>query len=392
MKSFRATVRQKNGKIENLSIEAVNLEDAKRIAKRKGTLVSISKKAGFSLESGMSVSERQIFLLRLSSMLASKLGATEALIIMQSSFSGNIKKASSKILRNMENGSDIMEAIRQVGQPHFPETIVALLEAGARTGELWKALRHAADFEKEMEKIKQGSGFGLWIGIAGMLFSAILIIGTKYFFLPWFTASQFYQMTAKSIDLSLIDMITNVTTVLMIIMIVLMGGLFMLGTVGRKLAPSFSDNIIMKIPFYKDLILAKNNYTTLFGLALLVGSGVPMEYGLELSARTASKGSLKDDLMRAVDAIKKGRPWAQVMKTLHPTDKAALSVSVDREQISNTLNALSYQYREAYATVISSLAPTLQLISAIFMILAGGILFGYTMLPVLQASANGMGQ
>lgn len=392
MKGFKATVRSRTGKIETQHIEALNLAEATRIAKRKGTLIKITKKTGFSFERGMSVSERQIFLLRLSSMLASKLGATEGLMIMQTSFTGNIRQACSKILRNMENGSDIMEAIRQVGQPHFPETIIALLEAGARTGDLWKALRHAAEFEKEMEKIKQGAGWGLWLGIIGILFSAVLIIGTKYFFLPWFMGSQFYQMTAKSIDLSLIDAITNVTTVLMIIIVTIMIALLGLGTMGRRIAPSFSDKIIMKIPFYKDLILAKNNYTTLFGLALLVGSGVPMEYGLELSARTASKGSLKDDLMRAVTAIKKGQPWAQVMKTLHPTDKAALSVSVDREQISNTLNALSYQYRESYATVIGSLAPTLQLISAIFMILAGGILFGYTMLPVLQASANGMGQ
>lgn len=104
----------------------------------------------------------------------------------------------------------------------------------------------------------------------------------------------------------------------------------------------------MKIPFYKDLILAKKNYTTLYGLSLLVGSGVPMEQSL------------------------------------------ALSVSADREQIAYTLHNLSNYYKEAYARVVGSVGPTLQMIAAIFLVLSGGILFGYTMLPMLQVASQGI--
>jgi general secretion pathway protein F len=166
--------------------------------------------------------------------------------------------------------------------------------------------------------------------------------------------------------------------------------LFLLGGVGRKVVPAFADSIVMKIPFYKDLVLSKNNYTTLYGLSLLIGSGVPMEQSLSLTAQSSPKGALRKDLEKAVEAIKKGKPWAAAMDSLKETDKAALSVSADREQISNTLNLLSESHKNAYARVIGSVGPSLQMVAAIFLVLSGGILFGYTMLPMLQVAAQGM--
>src|SRR5690606_21319778 len=99
---------------------------------------------------------------------------------------------------------------------------------------------------------------------------------------------------------------------------------------------------------------------------------------------------LKDDLNRAITAVKKGQPWSNAMHTLHPTDKAALAISESKEQVANTLDALAFQYRENYARVVGSFGPTLQVLSALFLVLSGGILFGYTILPILQVSAVGL--
>jgi general secretion pathway protein F len=175
---------------------------------------------------------------------------------------------------------------------------------------------------------------------------------------------------------------------LMFIVFVVLG---FLSSIGKKIMPTTADKIIMKIPFYKDLILARNNYTILYGLSLLVKSGVSMEHALQLSANSAPKGSLKDDLARAVASVKKGQPWSNGMNTLHPTDKAALAISESKEQIANTLDALAFQYRENYGRVVASFGPTLQVVSALFLVLSGGILFGYTILPILQVAAGGMG-
>jgi general secretion pathway protein F len=54
------------------------------------------------------------------------------------------------------------------------------------------------------------------------------------------------------------------------------------------------------------------------------------------------------------------------------------------------LNALAYQYREDYANAIGYFGPTIQMMAAIYLVLSGGIIFGYTMLPMLQVAAQGM--
>jgi general secretion pathway protein F len=184
--------------------------------------------------------------------------------------------------------------------------------------------------------------------------------------------------------------LADVTGIAMIVIGFLVGFLVFLSTIGKLAAPSFCDKIILRIPFYKDLVLAKNNFVILYGLSRLVGTGVPMDQALHLQAVSAPKGSMRDDLEAAHKAIKAGRPWAPAMKNLHPTDKAALSTSQDREQVSRALEAMSHQYQIIFAQRVATLAPVLQLLAVTFLVLSGVILFGMTVIPILQLSGGGL--
>lgn len=390
MSNFLAQIKTRRG-IESVEIEAANIEQAKIFAQRKGTLMSIKKGSGNSIfDPKLTVVERQIFLQRFATMLRSRVGASAALEVMKSSFTGTIKRISAKMLKHMESGADVMEALERIGAPNFPETVLALIKAGSRSGEIWKAIFDAVEFEAEMQRVKKGGGKGVAMGIIGFLCAAFLTLGTKFYFAPKLFESDFFKTTKDKMDLTVIDWLTNITGYSMLFLAIIFVTLLFLSSIGKKIMPSVADSIIMKIPFYKDLILARNNYTVLYGLSLLVKSGVPMEYALSLSASSSPKGSLKDDLMRAIAAVKKGQPWSNAMHTLHPTDKAALAISESKEQVANTLDALAFQYRENYSRVVGSFGPTLQVLSALFLVLSGGILFGYTILPILQVSAVGL--
>lgn len=390
MSNFLAQIKTRRG-IESVEIEAANIEQAKMFAQRKGTLMSIKKGSGNSIfDPKLTVVERQIFLQRFATMLRSRVGASAALEVMKSSFTGTIKRISAKMLKHMESGADVMEALERIGAPNFPETVLALIKAGSRSGEIWKAIFDAVEFEAEMQRVKKGGGKGVAMGIIGFLCAAFLTLGTKFYFAPKLFESDFFKTTKDKMDLTVIDWLTNITGYSMLFLAIIFVTLLFLSSIGKKIMPSVADSIIMKIPFYKDLILARNNYTVLYGLSLLVKSGVPMEYALSLSASSSPKGSLKDDLMRAIAAVKKGQPWSNAMHTLHPTDKAALAISESKEQVANTLDALAFQYRENYSRVVGSFGPTLQVLSALFLVLSGGILFGYTILPILQVSAVGL--
>ena len=391
MAVFNATIRFHNGKIKDELIEAENIDLAKTIARRKGQVVLIKKSVRLTMfEIRLRPEERQMLLQRLSSMLASRLGASESLEVIRTSFGGTIKKVATRLLKQMESGSDIVEAIEKIGSPHFPATIIALIKAGSKGGETHRALRDAAEFEVEMERVKKGSGNGLWGGVCGFVIAAFVTFGAKFYVAPKVLDSQFFKMSADKIDLSLVNITSNFVGYSMLFLFVIFLFLFLLGTIGRIIAPTASDAIILKIPFYKDIILSKNNYIVLYGLGAMIKSGVSMEESLTLSSTNTNKGSLKDDLERACKAIRNGKPWAQAMRTFHATDRAALSVSQDKDQIADTLDALSYQYREDYKRVMSSFGPSMQLIAALYLVLSSGILFGYTMLPMLQVAAKGM--
>lgn len=390
MPNFIAQIKTRKG-VESFEIEGRDLAHAKSLAQRKGTLMNIKKGRGNSLfDPKLTIVERQIFLQRFATMLRSRVGASTALEVIRTSFTGTIKRIAAKMLKHMEAGDDVMVALEKIGPPNFPETVLALIKAGSRSGEIWKAIMDAVEFEREMIRVRKGSGSGVIMGVVGFISAAVVTLGTKFYFAPKMFESQFFKGMGDKMDLSLIDTLTAITGWSMLVLTVVFCVLFFLSTIGKKVMPSVSDNIIMKIPFYKDLILAKNNYTVLYGLSLLVKSGVSMEYALQLSANSAPRGSLKDDLIRGVAAVKKGQPWSNAMLTLHPTDKAALAISESKDQIAVTLDALAFQYRENYARVVASFGPTLQLVSALFLVLSGGILFGYTILPILQISANGL--
>lgn len=391
MANYIAQIKTKNGIID-VEVNGSSLANAKMIAQRKGTLMNIKKGRGDSLfDPKLTPVERQIFLQRFATMLRSRVGASAALDVIRTSFTGTIRRTAAKMLKHMEAGDDVMVSLERIGSPNFPETMLALIKAGSRSGEIWKALLDAVEFEREMLRVKKAGGAGIWPGIIGFIMAAGLTLGTKFYFAPQMMDSDFFKSTKDKVDLRLIDLLTDVTGYSMLFFTLIFLFLFFLSSIGKKIMPSFSDKIIMKIPFYKDLVLARNNYTVLYGLSLLVQSGVSMETALQLSANTAPKGSLKDDLVRGVKAVKQGQPWSNAMVTLHPTDKAALAISESKEQIANTLDALAFQYRENYSRVIGSFGPTLQMIAAIYLVLAGGILFGYTILPILQVSAQGLG-
>lgn len=388
--NYRVTIKHRNGKIEVVNVQADNSQAATSIARRKGAVISVKKGSGGGwFEIPLLAEERQMLLHRLASMLASKLGTSEALDVIRSSFGGRIRKMANQMLTHMESGSDIVEAIEKIGQPHFPPNTIALIKAGSKGGETWTALRDAAEFEVEMERVKKGGGQGMWGGVAGFLIAALVTFTARFYIAPNVLESNFFKMAADSIDLSFINLMSNMIGYSMLFFFTIFVSLGLLGSVGRLTFPTQADAIILKIPFYKDLVLARSNYIVLYGLAVMIKSGVSMEQSLSLAASTTRKGSLKDDLERAIDAIKKGKPWAQMMHTFHATDRAALSVSADKEQIANTLDALSYQYREDYKRVVSSFGPSMQLIAALYLVLASGILFGYTMLPMLQVAAKG---
>lgn len=371
-----------NGQTVHLDVEAKTVEEARLIASKSGQIIELEKKNKIS--SGLTYSERQTFLIRLTAMLGSGIGAGEALRVMRGAFTGRIKQVSHEILLNLESGMDLPSAIESVGRPHFSENMIALIKAGSVGGSVIASLKEAVAFDKEITQIRKGASRGIVNVIVSFVLAAAIILVMVFVGLPYMMESDLIKSAGDKIDIGWAVTMSYVVGGIMVFMSAIVFPLIFLGTVGVRLFPKFSDNIIVRVPFYKDLVLAQKNYISFTGLSLLVQSGVRMEIALELTAKNTQPGSLQDDFYAASAAVKHGQKWALAMKTIHETDKVALSASLDRTQVAESLKVISDQYKEIYAERINVFVPTMQVISSLLMTLAGFIMFALTTFPAFQ--------
>lgn len=388
--TYLVKFKDRRGRVVSSEIDAESQLAAESVVRKRGKLISI-KKRGWSLYSyvKMTPGERQTLLRNLATLLASGKGASDSLRAIEYSFSGTIKMISSKMLAHMENGVSLIDAMSKVCEgKHIPETTMALIKAGERSGKSWKALSDAAEFEREMEDMRKGSNKDLIVAIAGFTFAMILVLVTEFWVKDYFRDLLAGMSLGDGKGNPIIDIASAITLWAMGFTGVIFIFLLFLGTIGKRIMPLFADKIILKIPFFNTLVLSRNNYITLYGLSLMVTSGVSMEKALALSESSAKKGALKEDLGNAVKAVKNGSPWALCMSTFHEVDKAALDGAMDKAQVANILHHLAKNNRDTYKQVAGTVGPMLQMLAAIFVIISGAVLFGHTMLPMLQASAQ----
>lgn len=377
-----------------IEITAPDATAARRQAERLGKVLTVRKKTNWNLQRGLTLADRQIFFTRLSSMLASRVGTSEALRLIRDTFGGRIEEVSGKLLAYIETGDDLGSAIEKVGAPDFPEATVALIKSGSKTGETWRAVQEASGFEYELNAVKKSASKGLISGVVGFIAAGLTTILSTHWVGPEIRNSPLMKFAATrgdGINTEWISATGNVLGWVMVVIMTISVLMWLFAAVGRQLFPVTADGFILRIPYYKDLVLSRNNFIVLYGLSMLVRSGVRTEEALRLSADSAPRGALRQDLLAAYNAVRTGKPWPKVMATLHPTDKAALLCAVDREQIASTLDTLAKQYRELYAQRLGTFVPTLQMVSALFLTMGGGILFGEAILPMLMATANMLG-
>jgi general secretion pathway protein F len=216
------------------------------------------------------------------------------------------------------------------------------------------------------------------------LIAAFIIIGSSFFLAPYVMESDLIQAAGDAVDVDWVFVTADVVAYLMLVVTVAFLFLLILAYVVKPLAPSFADKLILRIPIYRDLVLAQGHYTVFYGMGLLVRSGVRMEDTLRLAKESAPPGEVAEDMSRALHAVRHGKPWPQAMHHLHPTDRAALSTSQDREQVSDSIDAVANQYKENYTQRVQQVVPVLQMISALFMTIGGALIFGMIILPMLQ--------
>lgn len=371
-------------------ISAKDALSARKEAERRGQVLSVTQSGGAAGWQKMSLDDRQVFFARLATMLQSKVGTSTALDVIYQSFNGTVREAARQIRDYIAAGATLDEAMEMCGTRYFPETVVAIIRTGSRGGDLAYALREAARFEKEMSEVKRESGKGIFSALSGFVAAVITILASTMYVAPQIMNSSLVTASGDGVDIGWVMTMANVISVIAVVVTIIIGGVLFLGKVMRPFAPAAIDRLILKIPFYRDMALAKSNYMVFFGLAVLLKAGLRVEEALTLTITGAPKGELRNDLERARNAIVNGssQPWPYVMTMLHATDKAALATAQDKTQTASTIEDLAKQYQALYRSRLEMFVPAMQGFSAVFLSLAGFVLFGVSVMPLMQSTSS----
>src|SRR5690606_5683383 len=145
-------------------------------------------------------------------------------------------------LNLVESGDDLAGAFAKIGAPDFPEATTALILAGARSGETWRAIRDAAELEYQLASVKKGAAGGLWVGIGSFVFAALTIVFSTLYVGPKLMESPlFTSLGEDAVNIGWINTTADIIGYTMAAIMIVAGVMAGLAFIGRKLVPVMAD-------------------------------------------------------------------------------------------------------------------------------------------------------
>lgn len=385
MPMYNAVVIEADGVVD-LKISASSLEDANTTASARGHVVSLGRQWDLGGR-GLTPLEREALLSKLASLLEARVGTGQALRLIRDEFDGRVRQVADDMLQQIEAGASIAEAMKALGPQNFPPALVALAQAGFHAGDSVKALESACEFETEMQALQQVSGKGLMSAGIGFLSALGVLLASTFWIGPTVTTSM-SAMTKGSSDMGWAFTLGYATTIVLLLLGLVLGGLTLISTVGRRVNPESADKLTSAIPIWGLMRLGKERFLGLHSLSALIKAGLTVEQALSITASSLPQGRLGRQTAAAAEAVASGQNWTSAFVDLPSTDRAALSSSSDRTQTVAVLARMAQTNRRGFQLATEAFVTGLQLISAISLTIGGGLLFAMSILPMLQTASR----
>lgn len=364
------------GRKKVLHLVATSEKDAREAARvQGGSVVRVHLAAG---SRPLKPVERKLMLERLAVMVEARMGLSRALQSMADTMDGAQRHAAAHLLAGLAAGLSLPDAMASRPQD-WPTPIVSILRGGMSGGAMAAALRDAVEFETAFADAGRSAKGGLISGGAMLAGAAAVMISTPFtmrWILETFDVSRFPSSPEIEESLRAVEMMGTaavVGAVAAAFSLLLVVSAFMLGGPIRRFFPHAADRVIMRIPYFREMVLAEGNYATLHQLALLLGSGLRLDESLSLAEANA-RGAMARSLRRAVEAVRAGQNWPSAMIALAGTDRAALDCAPDRDVLSATCRAIAQQYRSIFKARLDAAVPLVRILSYAYFGLSTGLI------------------
>jgi type IV pilus assembly protein PilC len=337
-----------------------------------------------------------IFARQLATMLDAGVNLMRSLqIISQQVESAALLKTLEQMSRDLIKGSSFSKSLAQHPKI-FGQFWVSLAEVGEASGNLPVILEKLADYmeakanfqSKVVSAILYPSVL-LFVSIGALGFFAAVIVPK---FSEIFVSMNINLPPLTKLILGTFDFVKSKFILLFagIVAIIFLFKRYINTKVGRWQL----ESVLFKIPIYGNFyrIMIIERFTS--QLAILIESGVPILYALEISERMVINEHMSKVIEGIKNQVREGKLIAEPMnKSGFFTPMAVQMVLIGEEtgELDKMLNKVAYFYQRNIETFISRLSTLIEPLMLVFMGAVVGVIVISMFLPIFSLATGGMG-
>jgi type IV pilus assembly protein PilC len=383
MPAFTYTARALNGDLRTATIDAPNRDEVvAQLRRQRLNVVKIDEAAQAQKKKRagkISMRDVVIFTRQFSTMINAGLPLVQALdILAKQSENPALKDVTRAVVYDVESGHTVADALRKHPKA-FTDLYVNMVAAGEAGGILDTILMRLATFmEKNDALVRKVKGAMIYPAVISSV-AAIAIIVLLVFVIPVF------EKMFASVGLALpmptrvvIGMSKFLTGYWWAVIAIIGTGVFLLkkyyATPDGKLA---IDKLMLKMPVLGDVLRksAVSRFTRTLGT--LIGSGVSILDGLEITAKTAGNRVISDAIMESRTSIAGGETISAPLeksKVFPPMVISMIAVGEQTGGLDEMLSKIADFYDEEVDAAVSGLLSLMEPIMIVFLgVVVGGM-------------------
>src|SRR5436190_475574 len=380
MASYTYTARDAKGELKSATVDATSREEAiSQLKKQRLNVIKIDEAAKKKKPGKVPTRQIVIFTRQFSTMINSGLPLVQAMsILAEQSEDNNLRQITKQVVFDVESGNTVADALRKHPMA-FSDLYVNMVAAGEAGGILDTILMRLAVFmEKNDALVRKVKGAMIYPGVI-MTVAAGAITILLIFVIPTF--QRMFKEAGIALPLPtriVIAMSQGLQSYWWAIAIVIGAAVYSLkkyyATSDGKLV---IDRLMLKAPVLGDVLRksAVSRFTRTLGT--LIGSGVSILDGLEITAKTAGNRVISDAIMESRSSIAGGETISAPLKKSQVFPPMVISMIAVGEQtggLDEMLSKIADFYDEEVDAAVSGLLALMEPIMIVFLgVIVGGM-------------------
>ena len=380
MATFTYTARAARGELKSATIEATSREEAiTQLKKQRLNVIKIDEQQKRKKPGKVSMRDIVIFTRQFSTMINAGLPLVQAMgILAEQSENPSLREITKQVVFDVESGNTVADALRK-HPTAFSELYVNMVAAGEAGGILDTILLRLAVFmEKNDALIRKVKGAMIYPGVI-MTVAAGAIIVLLVFVIP-----TFQRMFAEAgIALPLpTQIVIGLSQGLQsywwaVILVVVAVGYSIKKYYATNDGKLVIDRLMLKAPVLGDVLRksAVSRFTRTLGT--LIGSGVSILDGLEITAKTSGNRVIQDAIMESRASIAGGETISAPLKksqVFPPMVISMINVGEQTGGLDEMLTKIADFYDEEVDAAVSGLLSLMEPVMIVFLgVVVGGM-------------------